>query len=201
MTGTEPAAQAMDTTRPHPARVYDWFLGGKDDYPVDERLGRRIAEIDGGAPRAALTNRAFMRRATRALAAGTGVRQFLDISTGIPTEPNLHQPAQSVAPDARVDYLDNDPIVPAHAPALLRGTPQGVTEYLQVDARDPGAILEQTLAHARGSGIPSTSAMVRSTPLSLLPGARWRALRTTSGWALAMAKDHSAASSISRSLR
>ncbi|MFE5401750.1 SAM-dependent methyltransferase [Streptomyces sp. NPDC056580] len=143
MTGTEPAAQAIDTTRPHPARVYDWFLGGKDNYPVDERLGRQIAEIDGGAPRAALANRAFMRRATRALAAGTGVRQFLDIGTGIPTEPNLHQIAQSVAPDARVVYVDNDPIVLAHAHALLRGTPQGVTEYLQADARDPGAILEQ----------------------------------------------------------
>ncbi|MFE3634594.1 SAM-dependent methyltransferase [Streptomyces sp. NPDC059168] len=144
MTGTEPAAQAIiDTTRPHPARVYDWFLGGKDNYPVDEQLGRRIAEIDGGAPRAALANRAFMRRATRALAAGSGIRQFLDIGTGIPTEPNLHQVAQSVAPDARVVYVDNDPIVLAHAHALLRGTPQGVTEYLQADARDPRSILEQ----------------------------------------------------------
>ncbi|MEV7244918.1 SAM-dependent methyltransferase [Streptomyces sp. NPDC093248] len=143
MTGTEPAAQAIDTTRPHPARVYDWYLGGKDNYPVDERLGRQIAAIDGGAPRAALANRAFMRRATRALAGESGIRQFLDIGTGIPTEPNLHQIAQSVAPDARVVYVDNDPIVLAHAQALLRGTPQGVTEYLQADARDPDAILEQ----------------------------------------------------------
>ncbi|MEU1462098.1 SAM-dependent methyltransferase [Streptomyces sp. NPDC005727] len=143
MTGTEPAAQAIDTTRPHPARVYDWFLGGKDNYPVDEQLGRQIAAIDGGAPRAALANRAFMRRATRALAGDLGIRQFLDIGTGIPTEPNLHQIAQSVTPDARVVYVDNDPIVLAHAHALLRGTPQGVTEYLQADARDPGAILEQ----------------------------------------------------------
>ena len=143
MTGTEPAAQAIDTTRPHPARVYDWFLGGKDNYPVDEQLGRQIAAIDGGAPRAALANRAFMRRATRALAGDSGIRQFLDIGTGIPTEPNLHQIAQSVAPDARVVYVDNDPIVLAHAQALLRGTPQGVTEYLQADARDPRAILEQ----------------------------------------------------------
>ncbi|MBJ6641302.1 SAM-dependent methyltransferase [Streptomyces sp. DHE7-1] len=143
MTGTEPAAQAIDTTRPHPARVYDWYLGGKDNYPVDERLGRQIAAIDGGAPRAALANRAFMRRATRALAGESGIRQFLDIGTGIPTEPNLHQIAQSVAPDARVVYVDNDPIVLAHAQALLRGTPQGVTEYIQADARDPDAILER----------------------------------------------------------
>ncbi|MGW2741479.1 SAM-dependent methyltransferase [Streptomyces sp. NPDC001450] len=144
MTGTEPAAQEIDTTRPHPARVYDWFLGGKDNYPVDEQLGRQIAAIDGGgAPRAALANRGFMRRTTRALAQETGIRQFLDIGTGIPTEPNLHQIAQSVAPDARVVYVDNDPIVLAHANALLRGTPEGVTEYVQADARDPRAILEQ----------------------------------------------------------
>ncbi|MFD5793574.1 SAM-dependent methyltransferase [Streptomyces diastatochromogenes] len=143
MTGTEPAAQEIDTTRPHPARVYDWFLGGKDNYPVDEQLARQITAIDGGAPRAARANRAFMRRATRALAEETGIRQFLDIGTGIPTEPNLHQIAQSAAPDARVVYVDNDPIVLAHANALLRGTPEGVTEYVQADARDPRGILEQ----------------------------------------------------------
>ncbi|MFJ9868061.1 SAM-dependent methyltransferase [Streptomyces sp. NPDC101165] len=144
MTGTEPAAQEIDTTRPHPARVYDWFLGGKDNYPVDEQLGRQITAIDGGgAPRAALANRGFMRRTTRTLAREAGIRQFLDIGTGIPTEPNLHQIAQSVAPDARVVYVDNDPIVLAHANALLRGTPEGVTEYVQADARDPRAILEQ----------------------------------------------------------
>jgi hypothetical protein len=133
----------IDTTRPHPARVYDWFLGGKDNYPVDEQLGRQIAAIDGAAPKVARANRAFMRRATRTLAEESGVRQFLDIGTGIPTEPNLHQIAQSVAPDARVVYVDNDPIVLAHAGALLRGTPAGVTEYVQADARDPQSILRQ----------------------------------------------------------
>ena len=143
MTGTEPAAQRIDTTRPHPARVYDWFLGGKDNYPVDEELGRQIMSIETGAPRAARANRRFMRRATRLLAGESGIRQFLDIGTGIPTEPNLHQIAQGVAPDARVVYVDNDPIVLAHASALLHGTPEGVTEYLQADAREPGAIIEQ----------------------------------------------------------
>ncbi|WP_217236473.1 SAM-dependent methyltransferase [Streptomyces sp. AC555_RSS877] len=133
----------IDTTRPHPARVYDWFLGGKDNYPVDEELGRQITSIDTGALRAARANRRFMQRATRRLAREAGIRQFLDIGTGIPTEPNLHQIAQSVAPDARVVYVDNDPIVLAHAEALLRGTPEGVTEYLQADARDPRSILEQ----------------------------------------------------------
>ncbi|MCL7425897.1 SAM-dependent methyltransferase [Streptomyces sp. NPDC057806] len=142
MTGTEPAVR-IDTTRPHPARVYDWYLGGKDNYPVDEALGRQIMAIDTGAPRAARSNRCFMQRATRHLAGEAGIRQFLDIGTGIPTEPNLHQIAQSFAPDARVVYVDNDPIVLAHAEALLRGTPEGVTEYLQADAREPGAILEQ----------------------------------------------------------
>ncbi|MCF3134552.1 SAM-dependent methyltransferase [Streptomyces olivochromogenes] len=143
MTGSDPAVHEIDTTRPHPARVYDWFLGGKDNYPVDEGLGRQIMSIDAGAPRAARANRAFMRRATRLLAREQGIRQFLDVGTGIPTEPNLHQIAQSVAPDARVVYVDNDPIVLAHAGALLRGTPEGVTEYVQADARDPRTILEQ----------------------------------------------------------
>jgi hypothetical protein len=138
-----PGLHRIDTTRPHPARVYDWFLGGKDNYPVDEELGRQIMSIETGAPRAARANRRFMQRATRRLAREAGIRQFLDLGTGIPTEPNLHQIAQSVAPDARVVYVDNDPIVLAHAEALLRGTPEGVTEYLQADARDPAAILEQ----------------------------------------------------------
>ncbi|MFH0521810.1 SAM-dependent methyltransferase [Streptomyces sp. M41] len=143
MTGTEPAVPRIDTSRPHPARVYDWFLGGKDNYPVDEELGRQIAAMQGDAPRHARANRRFMRRATRAVVRETGIRQFLDIGSGIPTEPNLHQIAQSVAPDARVVYVDNDPIVLAHAGALLRGTPEGVTEYVQADAREPERILEQ----------------------------------------------------------
>ncbi|GAB2762322.1 SAM-dependent methyltransferase [Streptomyces bullii] len=146
MTATEPAAHRIDTTRPHPARVYDWFLGGKDNYPVDERLGQQIMSIDTGAPRAARSNRRFMQRATGHLAREAGIRQFLDIGTGIPTEPNLHQIAQSVVPDARVVYVDNDPIVLAHAEALLRGTPQGVTQYVQADAREPHTILERAAA-------------------------------------------------------
>ncbi|MES5817969.1 SAM-dependent methyltransferase [Streptomyces sp. RG80] len=143
MTGTEPAAQRIDTTKPHPARVYDWYLGGKDNYPVDEALGRQIASLNGDAPRAARANRWFMNRAIRQLSGKEGIRQFLDIGTGIPTEPNLHQIAQKVAPDARVVYVDNDPIVLAHAGALLRGTEEGVTEYIEADAREPHKILEQ----------------------------------------------------------
>jgi hypothetical protein len=143
MTGTESAADRIDTGRPHPARVYDWYLGGKDNYPVDERLGRQITARDPGAKRAARSNRWFMQRATRHLVRTAGIRQFLDIGTGIPTEPNLHQIAQGAAPDARVVYVDNDPIVLAHAEALLRGTPEGMTEYIQADVREPGRILDE----------------------------------------------------------
>ncbi|MEU0432330.1 SAM-dependent methyltransferase [Streptomyces sp. NPDC006290] len=139
MTGQPPIG--IDTSKPHPARMYDWYLGGKDNYPVDEEMGRQMLTLDPRVPVMARVNRAFMHRATRWLAQN-GVRQFLDIGTGIPTEPNLHQIAQAVAPDARVVYCDNDPIVLAHAAALLRSSDAGVTEYLQADVRDPDAILD-----------------------------------------------------------
>ncbi|MER5886632.1 SAM-dependent methyltransferase [Streptomyces sp. NPDC001941] len=143
MTGTGPRSSRIDTSKPHPARVYDWYLGGKDNYPVDEELGRQILSLDGRAQQVARSNRAFMHRVTRWLAGTAGVRQFLDIGTGIPTEPNLHQIAQSVAPDARVVYTDNDPIVLTHAEALLRSTPEGATHYVQADVREPERIVEQ----------------------------------------------------------
>ncbi|WP_040907469.1 SAM-dependent methyltransferase [Streptomyces griseoflavus] len=139
MTGQNPVQ--IDTSRPHPARMYDWYLGGKDNYPVDEAMGRQMLTLDPRVPVMARVNRAFMQRATRWLA-GQGVRQFLDVGTGIPTEPNLHQVAQRITADARVVYCDNDPIVLAHAAALLRGTDEGVTEYLQADVREPDVILE-----------------------------------------------------------
>lgn len=138
------AAGPMNTSKPHPARMYDWFLGGKDNYPVDEELGRTLVGFAPNIPVMARMNRAFMHRATRWLS-GQGVRQFLDIGTGIPTEPNLHQVAQQTAPDARVVYCDNDPIVLVHAEALLRGTPEGAVDYVQADARDTAVIVE----HAR----------------------------------------------------
>ncbi|MGC9540339.1 SAM-dependent methyltransferase [Streptomyces sp. UG1] len=131
----------IDAGKPHPARMYDWYLGGKDNHPVDEAMGKQMLALDPRVPVMARVNRAFMHRSTRWLAQ-QGVRQFLDIGTGIPTEPNLHQVAQRIAPDARVVYCDNDPIVLAHAAALLRGTQEGATEYLQADVRDPGAIVE-----------------------------------------------------------
>lgn len=142
MTGQERHSIEIDTSRPHPARMYDWFLGGKDNYPVDEQMARQLLTLDARGRDMARVNRAFMHRATRWLTE-QGVRQFLDIGTGIPTEPNLHQIAQQAAPDARVVYCDNDPIVLAHAAALLRSTPEGATEYIQADARRPETILAE----------------------------------------------------------
>lgn len=142
MTGQEENSVYIDTTKPHPARMYDWFLGGKDNYPVDEEMARQLLTLDARGRDMARVNRAFMHRATRWLGR-TGVRQYLDIGTGIPTEPNLHQIAQQVAPDSRIVYTDNDPIVLRHAEALLRSTAQGATEYIQADAREPQTILEQ----------------------------------------------------------
>ncbi|NUR04858.1 MAG: SAM-dependent methyltransferase [Streptomyces sp.] len=150
MTGSDAAPQ-IDTSRPHPARVYDWWLGGKDNYPVDEELARKILAVDDSAVRGARANRRFMHRAVRTVAEA-GIRQFLDIGTGIPTEPNLHQVAQSVAPESRVVYADNDPIVLRHAQALLRGSEEGRTEYVHADVRDIDTLLQQaaeTLDFAR----------------------------------------------------
>ncbi|MER6423689.1 SAM-dependent methyltransferase [Streptomyces sp. NPDC001137] len=141
MTGSDDAPQ-IDTSRPHPARVYDWWLGGKDNYPVDEELARKILAVDNSAVRGARANRRFMHRAVRAVAEA-GIRQFLDIGTGIPTEPNLHQVAQAVAPESRVVYADNDPIVLRHAQALLRGCEEGRTEYVHADVRDIDSLLRQ----------------------------------------------------------
>ncbi|MGV9255646.1 SAM-dependent methyltransferase [Streptomyces sp. NPDC003697] len=131
----------IDTSRAHPARVYDWLLGGKDNYPVDEAVG---AQLPLQAKDAARQNREFMHRAAAWLAA-QGVDQFLDIGTGIPTEPNLHQIVQDVVPSAKVVYTDNDPIVLRHAEALLVSRPEGTTDYIQADVRQPEGIVR----HAR----------------------------------------------------
>ncbi|HEY8986456.1 MAG TPA: SAM-dependent methyltransferase [Streptomyces sp.] len=131
----------IDSTRAHSARVYDVFLGGKDNYPVD-----REAAAAGLAanPRGYLDvrhNRDFMRRAVTRLAED-GVRQFLDVGTGLPTAENVHQIAQRTAPESRVVYVDNDPIVLAHARALLTSGPEGRTDYVDADLAEPGRILE-----------------------------------------------------------
>jgi hypothetical protein len=135
----------LRTDRPHPARVYDWLLGGRTHYEADREMGElTLANV----PTAALTareGRAFMQRSVRFLAAEAGIRQFLDVGTGIPTSPNLHEIVQSVAPDSRVLYTDNDPIVLAHSRALHTSTPQGRTAYIQADAGDPDTILTSSV--------------------------------------------------------
>jgi hypothetical protein len=130
----------IDTTVPHPARRYNYWLGGKDHFAADRASGDAIAEAFPIVVRLARANRAFMRRGVRFLAE-SGVRQFLDVGTGLPAPDNTHQVAQRVAPESRVVYVDNDPIVMSHARALLQGDPRGRTAYLEADVRDTDAIL------------------------------------------------------------
>ncbi|PWJ09495.1 S-adenosyl methyltransferase [Streptomyces sp. NWU49] len=131
----------IDTTKPHSARFWNYFVGGKDHYKVDREIGDQIKEIFPGLADVALTSRRFLGRAVRYLAGEQGIRQFLDVGTGLPTADNTHQVAQRVAPDARIVYVDNDPIVLTHAHALLKSTPEGRTAYLDADLYDPEAVL------------------------------------------------------------
>ncbi|MEU8348023.1 MULTISPECIES: SAM-dependent methyltransferase [Streptomyces] len=137
----ESGIRDLGQNRPHSARVYDYFLNGKTHYAVDREVAERLLEAFPGFRTAARANRAWMHRAARFLT-DRGIRQFLDIGTGIPTRPNLHEVVQEVAPDSRVVYVDNDPIVLAHARALLDSTPEGRTAYLEADITGPAAILE-----------------------------------------------------------
>ncbi|GGU96829.1 hypothetical protein GCM10010260_35570 [Streptomyces filipinensis] len=146
MTDTGFSPERIDTGKPHSARMYDWFLDGKDHYPVDAEAAQRVLELFPGVKDTAWANREFMHRAVR-FVARQGVDQFLDVGTGIPTEPNLHQIVQAVAPSARVVYADNDPIVLRHAEALLRGTPEGRTAYVHADVREPERIVECAREH------------------------------------------------------
>ncbi|WP_219468227.1 SAM-dependent methyltransferase [Nonomuraea rhizosphaerae] len=148
MTERERSASKIDLTTPSVARIYDYLLGGKDHFPVDraaaEQLVRLNEELGADVREVARANRAFLVRAVET-AARAGVRQFLDIGTGLPTQDNVHQVAQRVVPDARIVYCDNDPIVLVHARALLADNPG--TVIVEGDARDPKAILEAAAAH------------------------------------------------------
>jgi hypothetical protein len=139
----EAGAPPFDTSVAHQARVYDYLLGGKDNYAADRAAATAYLKIDPDLTFSASANRAFLGRAVRYLAAEAGIRQFLDIGTGIPTAGNTHQVAQSVAPESRVVYVDYDPVVLAHARALLTSHEAGATEYLDADLRDAGAVLAQ----------------------------------------------------------
>jgi hypothetical protein len=132
-------AEEIDTSRPHPARIYDYLLGGKNNYEVDQQAGDALAVAAPEVRIGLRANRAFLRRAVRYVV-GSGVRQILDIGTGLPTSPNVHEIAQEVSPDVRVAYVDNDPIVKAHADALLSRS--GATSIVLGDLRDPQAIMD-----------------------------------------------------------
>jgi trans-aconitate methyltransferase len=136
----EPPA-AIDTTVAHQARIYDYWLGGKDNFAVDREAAQQAIAAYPPILHGVRAQRAFLVRAVRYLAAEAGIRQFLDIGTGIPTANNTHQVAQAAAPGARVVYVDNDPLVLAHARALLTSVPEDATAYLDADARDPDKIL------------------------------------------------------------
>jgi S-adenosyl methyltransferase len=138
----------FDTSVPHPARRYNYWLGGKDNFAADRESGDAVAAAFPTVRIAAVENRRFLRRAVTFLAKEAGIRQFLDIGTGIPTANNTHEVAQSVDPASRIVYVDNDPIVLAHARALLTSSAQGATAYLDADLRDPDKILSDPDLHA-----------------------------------------------------
>ncbi|MEU7906889.1 SAM-dependent methyltransferase [Actinoplanes sp. NPDC049118] len=138
----EATVAKIDQLVPHSARVWNYWLGGKDNFQSDRQVGDQFADLYPDITVVARSSRGFLTRAVTFLAAECGVRQFLDIGTGLPTVDNTHQVAQAAAPEARIVYVDNDPMVLAHARALLTGTPQGATEYLDADLHDPGKILE-----------------------------------------------------------
>jgi hypothetical protein len=125
----------------HNARVWNHWLGGKDSYPVDRAVGDHVTGLYPSIGEVARADRAFLGRVVRHLAGEAGVRQFLDIGTGLPTVENTHEVAQRIAPDARIVYVDNDPIVLAHARALLTSSSEGATEYIDADAHHPDQIL------------------------------------------------------------
>lgn len=135
--------EGIDTSVSHVARIWNYWLGGKDNYPIDQQVGDQILETLPDVATLARASRAFLARAVRFLAGEAGIRQFLDIGTGLPTVDNTHDVAQRVAPDAKIVYVDNDPLVLVHARALLTSSPQGATAYIDADLRDPNTILNE----------------------------------------------------------
>jgi len=158
----KPEPLPFDTSVAHQARMYDYMLGGKDNYAADRAATEAAYQIWPDMAFAARANRAFLGRVIRYLAGEAGIRQFLDIGTGIPTAGNTHQVAQSIAPESRVVYVDYDPVVLAHARALLTSSDTGATEYIDADLRDTGTIIE------RAQGLLDFSRPVAVTLISIL---------------------------------
>ncbi len=141
MTDQGTPSPKIDTSVPHSARIWNYWLGGKDNYPVDREAGDRYRAAYPQIVDVARAGRYFLARAVRFLAGEAGIRQFIDVGTGLPAADNTHEVAQRAAPDSRIVYVDNDPLVLAHARALLASTPQGSCDYVDADMRDPAAIL------------------------------------------------------------
>ncbi|HEY5990005.1 MAG TPA: SAM-dependent methyltransferase, partial [Streptosporangiaceae bacterium] len=167
-TGADPASRSractsglhrgngLDSSVPHPARVYAYWLGGKDFYPADRRAAEEVIQRRPQVVAGARANRHFLARVVRFLATDCGIRQFLDIGTGLPAPDNTHDVAQDVCPQCRVVYVDNDPLVMAHGRALLTSGAEGVCGYVEADLPDTGTILTQaaeTLDFARPVGV------------------------------------------------
>jgi len=136
----------FDARVAHPARVYDYWLGGKDNFEADRIAGEETIAAYPDIRASARANRAFLARTVSYLTAEAGIRQFLDLGTGLPTASNTHEVAQAIAPESRIVYVDNDPLVLSHARALLTSSPEGATDYIEADARDIDAILEGAAA-------------------------------------------------------
>ncbi|MFJ3334876.1 SAM-dependent methyltransferase [Streptomyces sp. NPDC086766] len=137
------ALSKIDTTVPHSARIWNYWMGGKDNYEVDRIAGDEYREVAPTIETMARASRHYLIRAVSLVAGDLGIRQFLDIGTGLPTYDNTHQVAQRIAPESRIVYVDNDPLVLRHAQALLTSTPEGVTEYIEADLHAPEKIVEQ----------------------------------------------------------
>ena len=155
-TGHDRESPDFDTSVAHNARVWNYWLGGKDNFAADREAGDRVLSMFPGIVHVARADRAFLGRAVRFLAAEAGIRQFLDIGTGLPTADNTHEVAQRIAPGTRVVYVDNDPLVLTHARALLTSTPPGVTAYIDADVHRPARIIEtaaETLDFSRPVGV------------------------------------------------
>ncbi|MFB0614483.1 SAM-dependent methyltransferase [Streptomyces sp. AGS-58] len=161
-TPEESMRQKIDTSVPHSARIWNYWLGGKDNYPVDEEAGDAYTAVFPGIVTIARSSRAFLRRTITYLVSEAGIRQFLDVGTGLPTAQNTHEVAQGLAPEARIVYVDNDPMVLAHARALLYSSREGATAYIDADVADPDRILE---AAARTLDLGRPTALILSNIL------------------------------------
>jgi S-adenosyl methyltransferase len=144
--GGQQQASKLDTNVPHSARVWNYWLGGKDNFAADRNVGEEIRKVYPEIVEVARTARGFLARAVKYLVVEAGIRQFLDIGTGLPTANNTHEVAQAIAPESRIVYVDNDPLVLVHARALLTSSPDGATDYIDADVRDTDRILQGAAA-------------------------------------------------------